>query len=186
MKARMTHSHVLEEGVDLPTGERAPGAVEVLPRLRLLQGVVTVEEVEGDLGRQTCRVGIVVKRGGGGGGADGKKGRGVAVLVIESSQVLVSVLTPTTCRHLHASERLLAFQLGPGQLLAGREAIGVQVKERGVVSGRGKERWRRNGGWWTWGTDVCCKLNKQLWKKKVNKKGKQEREESGVWSMYLP
>ncbi len=46
----MAHGHVLEEGVDPATGDGAPGTVQVRPRLCLLQGVVAIEEVEGDFG----------------------------------------------------------------------------------------------------------------------------------------
>ena len=46
---------VFQQGVELHAVERAPGAVEVLPRLRLLPRVVVVQKLVHDPGRPLLR-----------------------------------------------------------------------------------------------------------------------------------
>ena len=66
----MRELEVLEQRVQLEAVEGAPGAVQVLPRLRLLPAVVVVQELVDDLGRPAAhRLGrglvMVGRRGGG-------------------------------------------------------------------------------------------------------------------------
>ena len=51
----MGELEVFQQGVELHAVERAPGAVEVLPRLRLLPCVVVVQKLVHDPGRSLLR-----------------------------------------------------------------------------------------------------------------------------------
>lgn len=52
VKARMGETHVFQKGVQLSAREATPRTRQILPQFGLLEGIVSIEEVEKDLLRR--------------------------------------------------------------------------------------------------------------------------------------